>query len=86
MRKRWVNSLGNSLESALVENDWTIKHLETCDWEEVPMWKAMKVWANNQKHVKCIVGNAYYFYHGQMNMKGISHKQVTDGKWFVEKM
>jgi hypothetical protein len=57
---------------------------ERLDWEEVPMWKALKVWANSNRHVKCIDGNCYYYYNGWDEMK-ISHCQVRRGKWFIEK-
>lgn len=74
------------MSNSLIENEDLIQHFESLEWEEVPMWKALKVWANNERHIKCIDGNAYYFYHGQLKMKGLSHSQVKNGKWFIEKM
>ncbi|PKR83244.1 hypothetical protein [Heyndrickxia camelliae] len=65
---------------------WDRNYYEKIDWKEVPMWKALKIWANNQKHIKCIDGNLYYFYHGQEALSKITHNQIQFGKWFVEKM
>lgn len=56
------------------------------EWVEVPMWKALKVWANNNRHVKCVKGNSTYFYNGHEPLTKINHNQVTEGKWFIEKM
>lgn len=62
-------------------------YFDKLDWEEVPMWKALKIWANNEKHVRYISdgGHHYYFYHGQQKMT-INHSQVKSGKWYVQKM
>ncbi|AKQ08350.1 hypothetical protein PQE66_gp035 [Bacillus phage PBC2] len=60
-------------------------YFEKLDWEEVPMWKALKIWANNEKHVKCVEGSSYSFYHGQEKMN-IRQSQVKNGKWYVQKM
>ena len=70
----------------IIKDGWTRDHLDTLDWMEVPMWKALKLWANNQRHVKCIDGNHFYFYHGQESMKNLEQNQVKNGVWFVEKM
>lgn len=61
-------------------------YFDKLNWVEVPMWKALKIWANNQKHIKCIDSNYYYFYHGQEPMDKLTHSQVQNGKWFIEKM
>lgn len=62
-------------------------YLETIvEWEEVPMWKALKIWSNNRKRIKCVVGNWTCYYGGWESLKEISHDQVSEGKWFVEKM
>lgn len=61
-------------------------YFDKLEWVEVPMWKAMKLWANNQRHVKCVEGNFYYFYHGYEPMKILNQSQVKNGKWFIEKM
>jgi hypothetical protein len=65
--------------------DYDRDYFDRIDWVEVPMWKALKVWANNHRHVKCIEGNYYYFNHGQEKMS-ITHRMVTNGKWYIEKM
>ncbi|MGF2716530.1 hypothetical protein ACQUY5_30680, partial [Bacillus cereus] len=50
----------------------------------VPMWKAMKLWANNQNHVKCQLGETNYYFHGQEAMSDIEPLFVTEGVWYVE--
>lgn len=62
----------------------TKEYLETLNWAEVPMWKALKIWANNKSHIKCVEGNSYYFYHGENNMNVLTQLQVTNGIWFIE--
>ncbi|MEC2463872.1 hypothetical protein P9X10_02995 [Bacillus cereus] len=54
------------------------------DWKQVPMWKAMKLWANNQIHVRCQVEETNYYFHGQQSMADIEPEFVTNGIWFVE--
>ena len=71
---------------ALVKYESDKRYYDSLDWEEVPMWKAIKLWGHNQRHVKCIVGNSYYFYSGYSKMTDINHDQVKEGKWFVNKM
>lgn len=66
--------------------EWDRNYFDKLEWEEVPMWKALKIWANNQKHIKCVQGNSYYFYHGQSDMNNLTQSQVKNGKWFVIKM
>ena len=66
--------------------EWDKDYFDKLDWVEVPMWKALKVWANNEKHVKCVEGNQYYFYHGQEDIKRITSRQVKNRKWFVVNM
>lgn len=66
------------------QTEYSRKYLENLNWTEVPMWKALKMWANNQCHVKCVDGSSYYFYHGQSDMKVLTHSQVKNGKWFIE--
>lgn len=58
---------------------------ETIDWEEVPMWKALKMWANNNRNIKCVDRNHIYYYNGYDKIK-IEHSQVKSGKWFIEKI
>lgn len=58
---------------------------ESLEWEEVPMWKALKIWASNERHIKCTEGNIIYHYHGQEAMNKLRHSQVKNGKWFIEK-
>lgn len=63
-------------------------YLENREWEEVPMWKALKLWANNRCMIKCVegnTGNIRHYYGGQSNLSEIRHSQVINGKWFVEK-
>jgi hypothetical protein len=82
-----VNENDNFTGGVKVEvKEWDRDYFDRLEWVEVPMWKAMKLWANNQRHVKCVDDNSYHFYHGQEKMKGINHSQVKNGKWFVEKM
>ncbi|MFF2531400.1 hypothetical protein ACFVS2_21070 [Brevibacillus sp. NPDC058079] len=68
----------------LVEHD--LSYYDSLEWVEVPMWKALKLWSNNKKHMKCVVGRSHYFYHGQLPMKVLNHDQVQDGKWFVSEL
>ncbi|PHE64160.1 hypothetical protein COF68_04750 [Bacillus toyonensis] len=58
----------------------------TGDWKEVPMWKAMKLWANNQNHVRCQVGETNYYFHGQQSMADIESEFITKGVWFVQEL
>ncbi|AFQ29887.1 hypothetical protein P4493_05440 [Bacillus thuringiensis] len=54
------------------------------DWKEVPMWKAMKLWANNQTHVKCKLGETNYYFHGQESMADLEPEFISNGVWFIE--
>ncbi|QOV08422.1 hypothetical protein Kirov_223 [Bacillus phage Kirov] len=65
-------------------NKYDRAYFDKLDWEEVPMWKALKLWGNNQKHLRYVSddGNHYCFYHGQSEMT-IRHSQVKSGKWYV---
>lgn len=56
------------------------------DWKEVPMWKAMKLWANNQNHVRCQVGETNYYYHGQQSMSDVEREFITEGRWYVQEL
>lgn len=58
---------------------------ENIEWVEVPMWKALKMWANNNRNIKCVYENRTYYCNGYDEMK-IQHCQVRSGKWFIEKV
>lgn len=58
---------------------------EDIEWEEVSMVKALKVWANSNRNIKCKYGNRTRYYNGYNEIK-IEHSQIIDARWFIEKI
>ncbi|PHE64159.1 hypothetical protein COF68_04745 [Bacillus toyonensis] len=57
---------------------------ENLNWEEVPMWKALKLWAEECRHIKCQIGKSNYFYRGSEIIDKLDSEHVTEGVWFAE--
>ncbi|AHJ87612.1 hypothetical protein Bp8pC_182 [Bacillus phage Bp8p-C] len=55
---------------------------EGLDWIEVPLWKALKMWANNGVHVRCVLNNWYSFYHCSEPIT-VRQQQVQEGVWYI---
>lgn len=48
------------------------------------MWKAMKLWAEEGKSIRCQVKRSQYYFKGGETIHKLDQDFVKEGQWFVE--
>ncbi|QIA28641.1 hypothetical protein [Phage f2b1] len=59
--------------------------LDQIEWVEAPMELALKVWAKNEEHVKCVVGEVTH-YHIESHVFRLRADEVAHGTWYIERV
>ncbi|MEC3458548.1 hypothetical protein [Bacillus thuringiensis] len=57
---------------------------DSTTWESVPMWKAMTLWAEEGKSIRCQVKRSQYYFKGGETIHKLDQDFVKEGQWFVE--